>query len=366
MSSVFERNPKKALTFVIIILVWGLDFAVAHLYIRPNTSIRVLNKTYHHDLLPNAITKERWGNTTYLILTNSLGFKDETARNVPLFSSKYRILFMGDSFTEGMGIPFGQTFVGLIGKKLEGQAEILNAAVASYSPKLYFLKIKDLLENKMLKFDEVAVFIDISDVQDEIVYSGFNNKTYIGARIKKCILDNSVIGRWLNQRGIIKIFREYLGLDYVLPSGIDPNMFRKNYSLERGRWTFDPIVYNKWGAIGVDLALKNMDELYMLLAARNIKMTVTVYPWPEQIVNGDLNSIQVGIWKKFCHERNIPFLNLFPIFIPPGIEASKMVLDNYIKGDDHWNEKGHEITADQWIKFRCDKRNIAKSTCFQH
>jgi len=51
--------------------------------------------------------------------------------------------------------------------------EILNAAAVSYSPRIYYLKTKYLIEEKGLVFDELYVFIDISDIQNEIVYQNF-------------------------------------------------------------------------------------------------------------------------------------------------------------------------------------------------
>ena len=366
MSSIFERHPKKTLLLVILVLLWGLDFALAHIFPRPDSDVRIPNKIYHHDLLPDVHAKLKWGDSSYSVATNSLGFKDAVVKNIQPVSSSYRVLFIGDSFTEGIGYPFEQTFVGLIARKLQGQAEVLNAGVSSYSPKLYFLKVKDLLENEKLQFDELAVFIDISDIQDEITYSGFNDKVYFGDKIEKALLDNSMIARLLERREVIHKARTILGLDFVLPNSIDSTTFRQNYFLERGRWTYDPVVYKRWGATGVDLALKNMDELYDLLAARNIKLTIAVYPWPEQILKRDLDSIQVGIWQKFCHDRHVPFLNYFPVFVQSKIEASKMISDYFIKGDVHWNDKSHAVVANQWIKFRCGQNYLEGSKCFQH
>ena len=44
--------------------------------------------------------------------------------------------------------------------------EVLNAGVSSYSPIIYFKKIEYLID-KGFEFDELIVFIDISDIEDE-------------------------------------------------------------------------------------------------------------------------------------------------------------------------------------------------------
>ena len=75
---------------------------------------------------------------------------------------------MGDSFTEGGLLDYTDTFVGRIDSDLgEKKIEVLNAGVSSYSPIIYWRKIKYLIEDMKLKFDEVVVFIDISDPYDE-------------------------------------------------------------------------------------------------------------------------------------------------------------------------------------------------------
>src|SRR5262249_13185665 len=61
------------------------------------------------------------------------------------------------------------SFAGLLAKAGEqrpDRIEFLNAGVASYSPSIYYKKIKYLLD-RGLKFDEVVLLSDSSDVEDE-------------------------------------------------------------------------------------------------------------------------------------------------------------------------------------------------------
>jgi len=77
-------------------------------------SYRVRSDIYHHDLAKSkAVKNASYRNYIYSAYTDSLGFKDKAVRNVPLSSNKYRILFIGDSFTEGIGLDYEKTFVGL-------------------------------------------------------------------------------------------------------------------------------------------------------------------------------------------------------------------------------------------------------------
>lgn len=56
----------------------------------------------HHAFRPNRAEIERWGRDWYEVFTNSLGFRDERIRQIPLADKRPRLLILGDSFTEGM------------------------------------------------------------------------------------------------------------------------------------------------------------------------------------------------------------------------------------------------------------------------
>ena len=113
----------------------------------------------------------RWGNRIYEVKTDSLGFKNRSMKTVSLTTNKHRLLFMGDSFAEGIGVEYPNTFVGIIESALASEVvEVLNGSATSYSPIIYWRKIKHLLEDVGLRFDEAIVYIDISDAQDEARY----------------------------------------------------------------------------------------------------------------------------------------------------------------------------------------------------
>src|SRR5262249_35712500 len=130
---------------------------------------RIYDPVYDHGLAPKFDGYDVWGEARYRLITNSLGFKDSATREVPLQSNGRRILIIGDSFAEGIGLPFESTFAGLLqaaGQARADKVEFLDAGVASYSPSIYYKKIKSLLD-RGLKFDEVVLLSDSSDVEDE-------------------------------------------------------------------------------------------------------------------------------------------------------------------------------------------------------
>ena len=112
--SVFERNPKKTLVtlsllgfFICDLLMTSvLEFTGIH---SPPHKIeqryRIPHPVYHHTLEANIDGYDAaFGPIRYSVSSNSLGFKDRAPREVVLAAGHKRIIFIGDSFTEGIGI----------------------------------------------------------------------------------------------------------------------------------------------------------------------------------------------------------------------------------------------------------------------
>ena len=75
-----------------------------------------------------------------------------------------------------------------------------------------------------------------------------------------------------------------------------------------------------------------------------------MYPWPDQIARNDLESVQVSYWQRWAAEKDVRLLNYFPCFVKG--DGGDTVLDAYfIPGDVHWNEEGHQLIAEEFLKF---------------
>jgi len=102
--------------------------------------------------------------------TNSLGLRDREYA-VPKPPSVFRILMLGDSFTEGGGLIAEDT----IPKQLETQLnarcerafEVVNAGVASYSPVLEYLLLKSI--GLTLQPDLIILEFDMTDLKDDLI-----------------------------------------------------------------------------------------------------------------------------------------------------------------------------------------------------
>ncbi len=130
----------------------------------PKDKFRTQHPVYHHTLAPNYQGIGYWGPGTYHVCTNGSGFKDSCDK-IGKIEKSFDVAFIGDSFTEGVGLPYEQTFVGMVAAQYP-DLKIANLGVVSYAPRIYLTKLKALYAQGY-QFKRVIVFIDIGDVMDE-------------------------------------------------------------------------------------------------------------------------------------------------------------------------------------------------------
>lgn len=378
--SLFERNSGKTLLLTSVALILILDFLAGIIFI-PNDggSFRCSSPYYHHDFLPNQSVDTAWGPRKYHVFTNSLGFRDAAARDVPLSSTRKRILFIGDSFIEGMGVSYQDSVAGILGDSLSAQGiEVLNAAALSYSPKLYFLKTRYLIEKRHLTFNEVYVFIDISDPHDEIIYKYWEPGSE-GAFTSSLRALNKFTQRhsflYYYSSAILHLNRERL-INNAFPAEASADarfwvqdlkeyLRRAEPEKDRFLWPNKPAAWEEWGREGLSLCGQYMTELQKLCDQHGIRLTIAVYPSPYQLNGENLEGIPVTFWRRFAEEHRVGFINLFPVFI--GSEPPQNVYAKYfINGDIHWNEAGNRRVAEAVLQYmRTGSTGVAPAAASQ-
>ena len=94
-----------------------------------------------------------------------------------------------------------------------------------------------------------------------------------------------------------------------------------------------------------------MSKLHELLKKNDIKLSLVVYPWPQQLKQNDENSRHVKMWKEFCYNRCYKFINFFPFFFQEKKTSSYLEVYRkyYFWNDIHFNEVGNKIIADRLL-----------------
>lgn len=328
----------------------------------PESSYRMRSPIYHHDLRPNVCATEAWGARRVPICTNSLGFRDGAPREIAMRSGSRRVLLIGDSFTEGLGVVYADTFAGLLDARFARRGvEVLNAGAVSYSPTIYERKIRHLIEERGLVVDEVVVFLDVSDIEDEALYYALDARGDVidapdapqDAAMRRNLgdLPSPAPARpwwsWsLATRGLHALKNAIYGAGDWRPAigGAAAPVLDALAHSPRASWTFDEAAYQRFGRIGLARANDALTRLRDLLARHGARLTLVVYPWPAQILAHDRDSRQEKYWRAWCAERSVAFVDLFPLFLTDG-DPWEVIRVSYLPFDAHFSELGHRRVA---------------------
>lgn len=309
----------------------------------PEKKFRKSSSIYHHDLKKNINQSSKWGDYIYRICTDDSGFKIRCLSKDDA-TKEFDIGFIGDSFTEGIGLNYEDTFVGIY-KEKNKDLKIANLGVVSYSPSIYYAKINELIKLGY-KFKKIIVFIDISDIQDEAIsYRLQEDRVIPFGEFSK----NYYFKRYINDLFPIT-YNSLLNLRYLKnlfskQAAQDISIYSREY--ERAGWTWG--VQSGYGDVGIEggiqLALESMNKLYLLLNKNKINLVVAVYPWPGQLLYDKPDSKQVSIWKNFCINKCHQFIDLFPLIFSQSNSIDDIIEKYYIRNDVHFNKNGNSLIA---------------------
>ena len=317
------------------------------------------NNSYHHSLKKNFIRQQNYLGKEFEIFTNSLGFKDFKIQEIEKKVKNKRFVFIGDSMTEGVGIEFENTYVGQISKTLNKKnISTLNAGVQSYSPIIYWKKIKDLIETHNLEFDHLIVFLDPSDVDDEQTFYELdeyqnvvlrdirdkygNLKNISGFERFKLLIRRHTLFTYIILKSLNKQSKKISNSYHSWEREIDKGDIRLSWSLKK----------ESEYIVGLNLMKNYMTKLNELCIKNDVKLTIVVYPLPFHVWNNDLDSIHVSFWENFSKKNKIHFINVFPLFVKEAATREERLntLDKfYFPEDVHFNREGHRRISDLFI-----------------
>ena len=371
---------------VIILVTIYLVFDVVFFYLLPknlksnlynNRAHRIKSFYYHHDLRPMSSFYDHWGYEKYKIFTNDLGFKDKSNRKVRF--KKRNILFIGDSFTEGVGLSYEDTYVGIIESKLKNKykdIEILNAGVQSYSTGIYLSKIYYLLENKKLPITDVVIMVSSGDIFDDAFKYLNVDENYILDHVDH---KNKIIINLINFCKSNTLF--YQIISRITPPKVIPELIKSlfnkkknklNYNYQENElmkisneeisrmyfldlkdynYFFSEDEYKKWGKKGIDKSVKNLKKVVEITSNRNINLTI-LYLFEPSIILKKPNNEPINYLLRSL--KNLENDNSKFFVINHFYDEYKDKYESYKKlffiNDIHLNKKGNKLVADEILR----------------
>ena len=359
----------RILKFIILILL--LDFIISNLFFKKmkfweysklkDHYWRIPSDIYHHDIMPNIDVNEPWGfNMSKRLITNSLGFRDYSNKKIQKISSQKRLILIGDSAIEGAGYDYEFTIGGLLQNHLKNEYEVLNSAVGSYSPSIYFKKVDHFI-SQGYKFDKAIIFLDPSDIIDELFIKWDNNNNIVvdkkdlnNKSFSDFLVDNFIIFRtFLRISDATENLKNFYKLKYKASKKFNKSffsvsnedtLFYRMTHVDRSAWTFDNKIFKNYKT-GLKDSEKYLNKLIEILRKNDIEIDFVLYPHPSQIVYEDL--YHKPYWVKWAKNNKVNLISVYSEF--EGNDKRSIALENFIFGDLHWNKIGTKLVFNKLI-----------------
>jgi len=323
-------------------------------------SHKIKSYYYHHDLRPNAYWKEKWGNQTYEIYTNNQGFKDKKIRKVKFEENNN--LFIGDSFTEGVGVNYENTFVGIIENKISSKKndyEVLNAGVISYSPIVILSKLNHIINKRKLPINKVFVVLSNGDLHDDIFRYNSISDDYVVSH--NDFYNNKIL---VNLNNFIKsntifyqLFKKIFPISNLITDIKKTNKTEYNkkkiLNILNSKPDHQHVISNEafllWGEKALNKSTLYLQEIYNLLNKKNIDLTLILIQEAIFVLNDLDSTFYENHWNDFSKKNNIEF-----IFVKNYHKNYKdkynAYKDMFFLGDNHFNENGNRLIANEILE----------------
>ncbi len=295
--------------------------------------------------IPNSYYFQLRSNYKVEYKINSLGFRGPEVPKKD--NTTFRLLFIGDSFVEGHGCNYADTFSFLLDQNLrESGWEIINVGVQGGSPITYASNINRYLS---LEPDAVLIMIYENDIyEDRVRESDYFNLPFLndeerllfGRKKRKNVLYSSRIhcllrGAWkkIHKSQLEKIIWNnkqnfspdecQKALNSISPYLVAPSMFETEWHMSRRYLDYTVKAFQKRGT-GVLIA--NLSKS-LLIPGRHEAHKIHALTLDSKI----------SAWAR---ESELPFLNLALTAINCGTNNPYEII---IEDDGHLTKKGHQL-----------------------
>jgi lysophospholipase L1-like esterase len=280
-------------------------------------------KSWYHVREPNSITEVQLPEFDYEISTNSLGLRDiEHPQAKP--AGEFRLLAIGDSFTEGWGARFEHTWLNALGRVVRAQHSGGDISMicggASGSDPFYGYRI---MVDKLLAYqpDHVLLVVNHSDIMDTIVRGG----------MERFQADGTVKGAEAPP----------------MPWGYESSQFARFILFELFDYTHALVTRserNKQGELALEKLQQLVLEYHMLLASQGVKFSLVVMPYYNELERNKYEKVQPLI--EFALQHQIDVIDTKPYLYEKFLAHDKRLADLYWPGDMHFTELGYRYFAE--------------------
>lgn len=284
---------------------------------------------YHY--IPNTFARVRTPEYSVTYKYNSQGLRDRE-RTVEKPEGTIRIIGIGDSFTEGVGVEYPYTYLSILenglNKKYKDQPiDVVKAGIAGYDPKAE----KQYLKYYGMKYDPDVILL---------AYSGTDSKeAAMGVHYTV-----SKQGYLLNDTGYLL---NGFTLNMYIHSRVARIILRKWIDHKRTRFSESHLTQSERNALweeGWSKLFDEYNEIRSIAKHKEIPLIVIYIPFRINFENEEqMRADRLAVW---CQNNSVPFINLLPVF-----RSHPNPSELHWPIDGHCTIAGNALIANELYKF---------------
>lgn len=288
--------------------------------------------------VPEAKAELVTGNSRVWLAHNKYGFRD--IEHEDSSDNKPAIVFLGDSFTWGFEVEFGEMFVNKLRDRLPSY-ELFNLAHRGYGTDQELLTFARWRDNRSLKL--VVLMFSENDVDDNN-YSvrNFKPKPHYQLVENRLVLTGVPVPKtedwarsppsevaWESWR--MKVTNIFLRSHFIHDIYFRYNLFRSSNK--------DNAIQKDGKEADLTLTARILEELKKEVETRGAKLVVFFIPSKREIERlDDSLPYQIAI-ADLCRRRGIEYVDL-------ASDLKKTWYRTYYRNGGHWNSRGNQVAAE--------------------
>ena len=252
---------------------------------------------------------------------------------------KYRILVLGDSFTEAVQVGEADLFTSLMEAAHDG-LEVLNAGVGGYGTIQEYLYL--VREGLRFNPDLVLLMIFENDLSDNCLshYPAFGPRPYgVFAQGKVTIVEQPDPADFLKYT-LPAPFALFLSQHSYLFYFLNDNVYHKLFA-DRMRRLHQADLQKTENCGKYDVFYAIVDRIRQLLGQKGVALGLVLIPSRDNVTKG--YSEALGPIEEYCQRQGLVCWSLLDRFKKEQGASTQL----YFPIDIHWTKAGHKVAADE-------------------